>query len=168
MTRRAAAAAPPPGLSRQSVATLKGVGSRRLHDFARAGIETVDDLLLRLPFRYEDRSRTTPIVHLRAGEVFALAATVVRCDLRTTRRRGFTVFEALLRDETGTLPAVWFNQRFLRDVIRPGLTLALFGKVETRGLSGLQMASPQFEVIEPDAESPHAGRIVPSTSASAR
>lgn len=160
MSRRSAAAPVAPVLSR-SVATLKGVGERRLHEFARIGIDTVEDLLLRLPFRYEDRSRTRAIASLRAGDVAAVSATVIRCDLRTTRRRGFTVFEALLRDESGTLPVVWFNQRFLRDVIRPGLSLALFGKVETRGLSGIQMSSPQYEVLDETAESPHAGRIVP-------
>ena len=161
MSRRTTAALPATDALRRSVASLRGVGDRRLHDFARAGIETVEDLLLRLPFRYEDRSRSVAVARITAGDVVAVTATVVRCDLRTTRRRGFTVFEALLRDDTGTLPVVWFNQRFLRDVIRPGMRLALYGRVETRGLSGLQMSGPQFEVLDDEGDSPHAGRIVP-------
>jgi ATP-dependent DNA helicase RecG len=35
---------------------LKGVGPRKGADLKKAGLATVEDLLYRLPFRYEDRS----------------------------------------------------------------------------------------------------------------
>ena len=47
---------------------LKGVGPRKAADLKRAGLITVEDLLYRLPFRYEDRSRMQPIASLRPGE----------------------------------------------------------------------------------------------------
>ena len=46
---------------------LKGVGPRKAADLGRAGLVTVEDLLYRLPFRYEDRSRMQPIVSLKPG-----------------------------------------------------------------------------------------------------
>ncbi|PYR67891.1 MAG: hypothetical protein DMF88_11270, partial [Acidobacteria bacterium] len=46
---------------------LKGVGPRKAADLKRAGLVTVEDLLYRLPFRYEDRSHMQPIVSLRPG-----------------------------------------------------------------------------------------------------
>jgi len=64
------------------------------------------------------------------------------------------VFEVVLRDRSGTARAVWFNQRFLKDVLRAGQTVALFGKVE-QGAGGLQFASPQYEIL---ADEPLAGR----------
>ena len=46
---------------------LKGVGPRKAADLKRAGLYTVEDLLYRLPFRYEDRSHMQPIASLRPG-----------------------------------------------------------------------------------------------------
>ena len=72
--------------------------------------------------------------------------TVVSAAIKRTRRPGFGVFEVAVGDRSGTARAVWFNQRFLKDVLHAGQTLALFGKVE-QGASGLQFASPQYEIL---------------------
>ena len=66
--------------------------------------------------------------------------------LKRTRRPGFSVFEVVLRDRSGTARAVWFNQRFLKDVLRAGQTVALFGKVE-HAPGGVQFTSPQYEIL---------------------
>lgn len=143
------------------VTALRGVGERRARELARADVHTVGDLLLRLPFRYEDRSSLLPISGVRAGTTCSVSGEIVRCGLRSTRRPGFTVFEAVLRDPTGLLSVVWFNQRFLRDVFTVGRKVILYGPVETRGLSGLQMTNPHYEFVEEDAGGVHVGRIVP-------
>jgi ATP-dependent DNA helicase RecG len=140
------------------------VGERRARELARAGIATVGDLLLRLPFRYEDRATLTPMASLRAGGPASAGGEVVRCALRRTRRPGFTVFEALVRDATGMVTAVWFNQRYLREVFAPGQHVMLYGPVEARGLSGVQFSSPHYEFLDADTGDPggvHTGRIVP-------
>ena len=128
------------------VATLRGVGDRRARELARAGMATVGDLLLRLPFRYEDRATLTPIGSLRPPGPASACGDVVRCALRTTRRPGFTIFEALVRDASGMTTAVWFNQRYLRDVFAPGQRVVLYGPVEARGLSGVQFNEPALRV----------------------
>src|SRR6185503_11041552 len=78
----------------------------------------------------------------------------------------------LLRDQTGSLRAVWFNQPFLKDVFHPHQRVILFGKLELTS-HGLQMQSPQYEIVEGDdgedgqdaaqdgAQTVHTGRIVP-------
>src|SRR6185503_5427550 len=77
----------------------------------------------------------------------------------------------LLRDQTGSLRAVWFNQPFLKDVFHPHQRVILFGKLELTS-HGLQMQSPQYEILgdEPAEESGedvtlpatvHTGRVVP-------
>jgi ATP-dependent DNA helicase RecG len=80
-------------------------------------------------------------------------AEVTRSALKTTRRRGFTIFEIVVRDETGTLTVVWFNQRFLKEQFHRGQRVALFGKVELTG-HGLQMTSPQFEILSDPLDAP--------------
>jgi ATP-dependent DNA helicase RecG len=164
VTRRARPAPSPPARDLEApVATLRGVGERRARELARAGITTIGDLLVRLPFRYEDRATLTPIGTLRPGAPASAGGEVVRCALRRTRRPGFTIFEALIRDATGMTTAVWFNQRYLRDVFAPGLRVVLYGPVEPRGMSGVQFTNPHYEFVGAEGEDGgiHTGRIVP-------
>ena len=55
---------------------LKGVGPRKAADLKRAGLALVQDLLYRLPFRYEDRSRMQPIASLRPGNKAAVLGEI--------------------------------------------------------------------------------------------
>jgi ATP-dependent DNA helicase RecG len=144
---------------------LKGVGPRRAGDLARAGLLTVEDLLYRFPLRYEDRSRLQPVASLTPGTDASVAGRILSCGLRSTRRQGFTIFEALVADESGSVRVVWLNQRFLRDVLERGQHVILYGRVEARAGSGLQLTNPEHEIVdgneEGDAEPLHTGRIVP-------
>ena len=141
---------------------LKGVGPRRAADFAHAGLATVEDLLYRFPIRYEDRSRLQTIASLKPGQHASVVGRIVHCGLRTTRRPGFKIFEALVKDASGGLRVTWLNQPFLRDVFTPGQQVVLFGPIEMRGSGGLQLTNPQYEILEDDeTETIHTGRIVP-------
>jgi ATP-dependent DNA helicase RecG len=154
-----------------SLQYLKGVGPRRAADLQRAGLSTIEDLLYRFPTRYEDRGHFQTIASLKPGESASVSAEVLSCGIRPTRRPRFKIFEMLLRDETGSLRAVWFNQPFLKDVFHPHQRVILFGKLELTS-HGLQMQGPQYEILgdepveEPTQEGQppdtvHTGRVVP-------
>ena len=141
---------------------LKGVGPRRAADLEHAGLVTIEDLLYRFPVRYEDRSRLQPIASLQAGRSASIAGRVLSCGLRSTRRPGFKIFEALVGDDSGSLRVTWLNQPFLKDVFTRGQHVVLFGAVEMRGHGGLQLTNPQYEILDDeDGETIHTGRIVP-------
>jgi ATP-dependent DNA helicase RecG len=141
---------------------LKGVGPRRAADLAHAGVITIEDLLYRFPLRYEDRSRLQPVASLKPGQTVSVAGRILSCGLRSTRRPGFKIFEALVGDPSGALRATWLNQPFLRDVFARGQHVVLFGIAEMRGHGGLQLTNPQYEILdEEEAETIHTGRIVP-------
>jgi ATP-dependent DNA helicase RecG len=131
-----------------------------------AGLETVEDLLYRFPARYEDRGHFQTIASLRPGVAASVEGEVLSAGVRPTRRPRFKIFEMLVRDQTGSLRAIWFNQPFLKDVFRPHQRLILFGKLELTA-HGLQMQSPQYEIVEghdgaaEGIETVHTGRIVP-------
>ena len=74
---------------------LRRVGPRRAADLARIGLYTVEDLLSRFPFRYEDRGQFLPIASLRPGQTASIAGEIVRCGVRLTRRPNFRIFHAL-------------------------------------------------------------------------
>jgi ATP-dependent DNA helicase RecG len=155
---------------------LKGVGPKRAADLQRIGLATIEDLLYRFPIRYEDRGHLQPIAGLKPGQQVAIAGRIQGSRLRTTRRPGFKIFEAVIGDSSGSVRAVWMNQSFLQDILRPHVNVVLFGLVETR--PGLQLTNPDYEVIDADpatandgdvdgdgtadeAATIHTGRIVP-------
>jgi ATP-dependent DNA helicase RecG len=141
---------------------LKGVGPRRAADLAHAGLVTVEDLLYRFPIRYEDRSRLQPIATLKPGQHASVAGRVLSCGLRSTRRPGFKIFEALVNDASRALRLTWLNQPYLRDVFAAGQHVVLYGAVEMRGHGGLQITNPQYEILDDEeGETIHTGRIVP-------
>jgi ATP-dependent DNA helicase RecG len=144
---------------------LKGVGPRKAADLKRAGMMTVEDLLFRFPLRYEDRSRLQSIVSVKPGQTVAVSGEVLHSSLQSTRRVGFRLFTALVQDRSGQIQAVWPNQAFLKDVIRPHQQIVLYGRAEHWGSRGLQITDPEFEILretEGDEHSTlHTGRIVP-------
>jgi ATP-dependent DNA helicase RecG len=146
---------------------LKGVGPRKAADLKRAGLETIEDLLYRLPFRYEDRSRMQPIASLRPGARAAVMGEIKTANLATTRRRGFTIFHIVLGDASGAIKCKWMNQRFLADILKPHLQVIVFGDVKLDS-TGLHFMNPEYELVAQaaggaasDEGGLHTGRIVP-------
>ena len=127
-----------------SVQYVKGIGPRLAEVLAAKGIETVDDLLHYLPFRYEDRLNPRGISELRAGEMATVIAEVRNSGLFRTRR--MPIFEMVAGQGRSRVKCIWFNAAYLRDKFKPGQMIALYGKVEeNRG--ELQLVQPQFEII---------------------
>jgi ATP-dependent DNA helicase RecG len=123
---------------------IKGIGPRLADVLATKGINTVDDLLHYLPFRYEDRLNPRGISELRAGEMATVIAQVRTSGLFRTRRT--PIFEMTAGQGRSRLKCIWFNAAYLRDKFKPGQMIALYGKVEeNRG--ELQLVQPQFEII---------------------
>jgi ATP-dependent DNA helicase RecG len=163
---RAGAGTEHPGQTDDLLATplqfLKGVGPRRAADLERSGLITVEDLLYRFPLRYEDRSHLQSIASLKPGRSASVAGRILSCGVRSTRRPGFKIFEALIGDSSGALRATWLNQAFLKDVFAVGQQVVLYGPVEMRGHGGLQLTNPQYETLEDEeGETIHTGRVVP-------
>ena len=143
---------------------VKGVGPRKAEGLAEKGFHRVEDLLFHLPFRYEDRSHFAPIGSLRPGEKVTISGRILSAVLKRTRRRGFTIFEALVEDDTGAVPLVWFNQPYLRDILKSGRDVILYGEAGVSRWKGrtLTMENPQYEIVSHDGtEAIHTGRVVP-------
>jgi ATP-dependent DNA helicase RecG len=125
---------------------LKGVGPRKAADLRRAGLVTIEDLLYRLPFRYEDRSRMQPIASLRPGAKAAVLGEIKSANLATTRRRGFRIFHIVLGDASGAIRCTWMNQAFLADILKPRLQVIVFGEVKLDS-TGLHFMNAEYELV---------------------
>ena len=139
---------------------MKGVGPRKAADLKRAGLVTVEDLLYRLPFRYEDRSRMQPISSLRPGTKAAVLGEIKTANVSITRRRGFRIFHAVIADASGSIRCTWMNQAFLADILKAHLQVVVFGEVKLDS-TGLHFMNPEYELVSEDLSSVKTARIVP-------
>ncbi|MFA4858682.1 MAG: ATP-dependent DNA helicase RecG [Candidatus Margulisiibacteriota bacterium] len=113
---------------KKPVQYLKGAGPKIAQMLERLGVTTVEDILYFPPRDYEDRRRILPIISLRPGQDVLIKGCVASTKLEKTRR-GFSLFKAVIEDQSGSVVAVWFNQPFLCKVIKKGLALFISGKV---------------------------------------
>jgi ATP-dependent DNA helicase RecG len=144
---------------------VKGVGPKVAEMLAAKGIQTAEDLLYHLPFRYEDRQNPRSLDELVPGETASVIAEVRGSALLRTRR--MPLFELTVGQGQRALKCIWFNATYLEGKFQAGQTVAVYGKVEpSRSSSNLKMIQPQFEVL-PDASADaetrllEVGRITP-------
>ena len=141
-------------LDQLPVSVLRGVGDKSVEGLAQLGVHTVADLLTFYPRRYLDRTRERRIDELVPGEEAVVLVEVVRADARTTRNRKVLV-EVTVTDGRSRLRLTFFNQRWRLRQLRPGLSAAVFGKLELfRGQRG--MTNPVVDLLGDQT-----GRIVP-------
>ncbi len=146
---------------------VKRVGERVAVELAKRGVETVEDLLYHLPFRYEDRLNPVPMSALKAGTMASVIGEVRGTVLLRTRH--MPLFEMTVGQGLDSVKAMWFHGSYLRERFRVGQMVALYGKLESsRSSAGkFKMIQPQFEILpghgDPDAEFSmlEVGRIVP-------
>ena len=148
------------------VQLIKGVGPRNADVLRKRGVETVEDLLFHLPFRYEDRLDPKPLSALKAGEMASVIGEVRGTAM--LRARSMPIFEMTVGQGLGTLKAMWFRAAYLQDKFKAGQMIALYGKLEpSRSTTGqFKMIQPQFELIPEAGEAGDTpmleiGRIVP-------
>ena len=149
---------PRPERLARSVETLPGVGPAVAKKLAKLGLHTIGDLLSHRPFRYEAAAPEVPIADLLAGEEeVAIAGEVVRTSVRRPRRR-LAIVQARIADETGEVTAVWFNQVWLAEKLKPGTHVRLRGQlrrneftVRSYDLNGAS-ATADFAPVYPASE----------------
>jgi ATP-dependent DNA helicase RecG len=144
---------------------VRGVGPRVAQMLASRGIETAEDLLYHLPFRYEDRQNPRSLDELKPGEMASVIAEVRGAALLRTRR--MPIFELTVGQGRLALKCIWFNGTYLDGRFHAGQTVAVYGRVEpSRSSQNLKMIQPQFELL-PDASDDaetrllEVGRITP-------
>lgn len=97
--------------------SLNGVGASQAEKLAKIGLETIQDLLLHLPLRYEDRTRLYAINDLLPAIFATVEGEVLRTDISFGRRRMLT---CQISDGTGLLTLRFFNfNAAMKTALRP-------------------------------------------------
>ena len=121
------------------------------------GIKTLEDLLLYFPRTYRDEQEFTRINEMRTDEVNVVQGRI-KSILNVPTRGGKVMTRAVVADDTGEIPVLWFNQGHLKQMFFKGSDIILTGKLKyERGRS--MLLSPKYE--KPSKTLLHTGRIVP-------
>jgi ATP-dependent DNA helicase RecG len=143
-------------LEAMPVTRLKGVGERKAEGLAVVGVRSLLDLLTYYPRRYVDRTNEARVRDLVVGEEALVLVTVQQVSSRRTRGRPPRVLVTVdVTDGSGHLRVSFFNQAWRERQLRPGMTVALFGKLEIYA-GRKQMTNPVVDLI-----GDRTGRIVP-------
>ena len=136
-----------------SVESLPGVGPKVAERLAKLGLRTVRDVAEHLPRAFLDWSEAAGFDGLLAGDEATVRCIVERASVRPTRRRNLKIVQATVRDESGSrVTAVWFNQAYLLDQLKPGTRLLVHGRLEGTGYG-----PPTFRVDRHERDDEGAG-----------
>lgn len=144
---------------------VKGIGPGILSRLKKFNFQTAGDLLKHFPSRYEDFSQIVKIADVKINEIATIQGVIQEIKLKRTWKRRMFIVEALVSDDTGSIKAVWFNQRFLLTILKKGRLVNLAGKVITDPKGALSMSHPTHEIVSDrkaeTGEMHHTGRLVP-------
>ncbi len=123
------------------LSSLTGVGAAQSSKLAKIGLHTVQDLLLHLPLRYEDRTHLYPIADLLPGVYATVEGEVLN---RHTRRRAMMTCQ--ISDGTGILTMRFFNfNAAMKNSLATGRRVLAYGEAK-RGKYGAEMIHPEYRV----------------------
>lgn len=128
---------------KKKISTLKGVGPKTVDNLAKLHLYTLQDLLFHLPFRYEDRTRITPLRAVRIGDRVLIEGDITQTSVMGQRQ---TQMICRLHDGTSsiTLRFFHFNTDQLNQLKQATARLRCFGEVR-KGLHGqLEITHPEY------------------------
>lgn len=137
---------------------IRGIAAKRAALMAKMHILTLRDLLLHIPVRYEDRTKSVTILASRDGEECAVEAAVSAIPVHSRPRKALSVWRLAVSDGTGHMNVTWFNQDYAVRNMHLGDRFLFFGTVKRKGMH-IEMTNPVFERVSEDES--RTGQVMP-------
>ena len=143
------------------IEALKGVGPSLSAKLSRIGINTAEDLLFHLPFRYEDRTTVSTIASVTAGSSYLLEGIISETKIIFGRRRSLLAF---LEDNTGRIGLrFYYFSKSQQAKLDSKKKIRCYGEAR-KGASGLEIYHPEYANIDIDTSpNEHLTPIYPLT-----
>jgi len=131
-------------LDKVPVTELKGVGPKLAEKLAGIHVHSVLDLLFHLPFRYQDRTRITPIGSVRHGMEAVIEGEIMGSAVVFGRRRSLLV---KVQDGTGITSLRFYHfSAVQKNNLKDGARIRCFGEGRW-GKSGVELYHPEYEIL---------------------
>ena len=123
--------------------TLTGVGASQAAKLAKLGLHTLQDLLLHLPARYEDRTRLYRINDLLPGLYATVEGEVLYTEVTFGRRR---MLVCQISDGSGIVTLRFFNfNAGMKNNLATGSHVVAYGEIK-RGQRGAEIIHPEYRI----------------------
>lgn len=127
--------------------SLPGVGPTLAAKLIKCGIDTVQDLLFHLPYKYQDRTRITPIQNLRSHDWCVIAGRVCKTEIKYGKRM---MLYCYVEDKTGivTLRFFHFNKQQVA-ALNESKMIHAFGEVREFN-NNFELIHPEYQLVNDD------------------
>ena len=121
---------------------LKYISEKREKDFNKLGVYTCEDLVRLYPRDFLDLTRVSSITEAEHNSQALVACEVLNAEFNRFSRRPYV--KALCQQNGCVFTAIWFNQPYVLQKLKPGEYL-FYGRVQNRYGMGASMVNPTFE-----------------------
>jgi len=124
---------------------LAGVGPTLAGKLAKCGINTVQDLLFHLPYRYQDRTRVTAIRDLRANDWSVIAGRVCKTEIKFGKKM---MLNCYVEDKTGIIKLRFFHfNKAQINNLENSTMIHAFGEVRAFN-NNLELIHPEYQLLD--------------------
>ena len=121
------------------------MGPKTAEVLKKAGIKTLRDFFYNLPRDYESFQAAGTIAEMRPGKV-VVRGKIDSLSTRQARRRRLSITEGVVRDNTGAVKVVWFNQSYRARQFSPEKEYYFSGTYELKN-GRWQLTSPSAALV---------------------
>ena len=132
------------------VGIVAGIGPKKRRLLQTMGLRTLRDVLLDVPFRYDDWSVLPDVLALGQMENAVFVGTVRHVQSVSVARRGLKVVKAVLEGEQGELVCTWYNRWQIEKILLPGRRFLVYGRIS--GRYGMELAVSEQVLIKNEAQ----------------
>jgi ATP-dependent DNA helicase RecG len=130
-----------------SCESLAGVGPTLAAKLIKCGINTVQDLLFHLPYRYQDRTRITAIQDLRPNDWAVISGRVCKTEIKYGKKM---MLYCYIEDQTGIIKLRFFhfNKQQIA-ALTNSFGIHVFGEVRQFN-NQFEMIHPEYQIMKED------------------
>lgn len=130
--------------NKKPLSNLGNLSARTKGLLAKCGITNLQDALFYLPYRYQDKTRITPIIDLQLGDHALVEGEIIGQHIQRGRRNSLL---CLLHDGTGTITLRFFHFNMgIRKAMAIGNRLRCFGETRWQG-KGIEIVHPECQLV---------------------
>lgn len=116
------------------ISTIKGIGAKTESHLARIGIYTVGDMAEHYPREYHAYDTPVSIENTEYDNRRQSGYRVIFSETPKLLKRGRTpIVSVMLHAGNASVQAVWYHSPYVRQQLKPGCTVILYGKITSKG-----------------------------------
>lgn len=128
-----------------SCESLTGVGPALASKLMKCGLSTIQDLLFHLPYRYQDRTRVTPIQDLRPNDWAVITGRVCKTEVKQGKKM---MLDCYVEDATSIIKLRFFHfNKQQITALNNSNSIHVFGEVRSFNTM-FEMIHPEYQVMK--------------------